>query len=108
MKILSSCLIIGLLVMASAVHAARPFDNFEQAYEFLELDINLRGEQSGTITVKPDCKDCREVTLTITSDTIFIREGREYPIAQAVRFRGKPGVVFYKTDTTDVTRLKIY
>ncbi len=98
------CIVAAFLVAGSA---NAYIEEIEKGYEVNELLVVMTASDTGTAIVR-ECDTCEDVTLEITPETRLYKSNREVPLAQVLRYRGQPGVVFREMKSKHVTRIKIY
>lgn len=98
-----ACLMVLLLVSSNAI-AMR---YIEDAYEVLNLQINMETPDTGSVEVSK-CETCPLLELEITPETKFYKADTEISLAVATKYNGLEGVVLQDTTTKKVTRIIIY
>ncbi len=91
------------------------FQQPEQAYEAYTIRVSFKSDNEneenerrfGIVTLR-ECADCKVIRLNLAEDTqLFVKDER-VPIEELAKYNGRSGIVFYATDTTDITRIMIY
>ncbi len=107
-------ILLALTLVVSATGFAA-YQQLEQAYEAHTIRVSFKRNNEneedekrfGTVSLR-ECAACKVIKLELAEDTKLFVDDKPIPIQELARYNGRSGVVFYATDTTDITRIMIY
>src|SRR5690606_11831914 len=95
-----------ILLLAINATSAGYLEEIEQGYEVEELRVVMNGSDHGYIVARM-CDNCEEESLQITAATRLYKGRTQVPLADILKYRAQPAVVFREHKSNRVTRVRI-